>query len=310
MSINDFLTKQNVDLLWEVVIDDDIFKNKPKEVIKEINNIFSHNLKRFNEIEKIKQTNLINMNKKFISFIMSSANSVIQTQQKEKDNQLITSTDLHSERISLFEKELHQKQSEFSDAMSLKIPPVPKFSDNNLDKPMGEMELAIKKALEQRNYDIEQVSKTLNKSNADSWLRSQETSLKSEKLVPLNKLNQDTITSKNTLNNSNNSNLNPIKYIKIDNENIGNNFIKKDIIDLNQKKHLTWEDEKNDIIESNIFNKLKKITQNNEENEVNEVKEEKNNEIIITNRMNILEDKLDAIHNKIDLILQYITKAI
>ena len=29
MSTNDFLTKQNVDLLWEVIIDDDLFKNKP-----------------------------------------------------------------------------------------------------------------------------------------------------------------------------------------------------------------------------------------------------------------------------------------
>jgi hypothetical protein len=27
MSVNDFLTKQNVDLLWEVIIDDDLFKN-------------------------------------------------------------------------------------------------------------------------------------------------------------------------------------------------------------------------------------------------------------------------------------------
>mgnify|MGYP003333137082 CR=1 FL=1 len=48
-------------------------------------------------------------------------------------------------------------------------------------------ELEIKKVLDQRNYDIEQVTKNLNKSNADTWLKPQETSLKSEKPSPINK---------------------------------------------------------------------------------------------------------------------------
>jgi hypothetical protein len=325
MSINDFLTKANVDLLWEVIIDDDLFKNKPKELINQIGSMFTQNLRGFNESEKNNSNNLINMNKKFIELILNRSYSIINfnknTIPPQKQKELITSTDLLSDRMTQFEKELSQKQSEFTTAMSLPVPPVPKFSDNNLDGPMGEMDLAIKKALEQRNYDIEQLNKTLSKSNQDSsWLKSQETSVKSEKLMPLNNVAQKT--------NSSNLNTNEIKYIKIDQETIGNSIIKKDIIDLNQKKHITWKDDnislqmvdenkqQNDInkdklfedtiVEDNIFKKLKKITLQTTEDESNKVESLSIN--IINNRMNILEDKLEGLNNKVDLIIKLLQK--
>jgi hypothetical protein len=292
-----------VDLLWEVIIDDDLFKNKPKELINQIGSIFTQNLRGFNEAEKNNSSNLMSMNKRFIGLILNHSRSIIVSNKNPiKTKDLITSSDLQTERISQFEKDLSQRQNEFTSAMSLPVPPVPKFSDNNLDEPIGEMELAIKKALEQRNYDIEQVNKNLNKSNADSWLKPQETSLKSEKIVPI----------KNQKSDSNpyyqNSHVqNTLKYIKIADENIENTVIKKDIIDLNQKKHISWEDEnislkivdkeeENDIIENNIFKKLKKITP--------EINQEIDDSFKINNRMNILEDKLEGLNNKIDLIIK------
>ena len=338
MSINDFLTKGNVDLLWEVIIDDELFKNKPKELINQIGNMFVQNLKGFNESEKNNSNNLINMNKKFIELILNRSYSIINfnknpippQKEKEKEKELITSTDLLSDRMTQFEKELSQKQSEFTNAMSLTVPPVPKFSDNNLDGPMGEMDLAIKKALEQRNYDIEQLNKTLSKSNQDSsWLKSQETSVKSEKLMPLNNVAQKSNVSKvNSSNLNTNTNTNTLKYIKIDQETIENSIIKKDIIDLNQKKHITWKDdnirlhivdeteEQNDInkdkvFEDIIFKKLKKITpqsNNVESNNVESNNVESLNINIINNRMNILEDKIEGLNNKVDLIIKLLQK--
>lgn len=306
MSVNDFLTKQNVDLLWEVIIDDDLFKNKPKELINEIGTMFTQTLRGFNDFEKNNSNTLMSMNKKFIGLMLNRSRSIIISNKNptsvQKQKELITSTDLQTERMSQFEKDLSQKQSEFTNAMSLPVPPVPNFSDNNLDEPIGEMELAIKKALEQRNYDIEQVNKNLNKSNADSWLKPQETSLKSEKIVPIKSQKSDSNPYY-----QNSPVQNSLKYIKIDNENIENTVIKKDIIDLNQKKHISWEDEnislkivekeeENDIIENNIFKKLKKITP--------EISQEANETFNMNNRMNILEDKLEGLNNKIDLIIK------
>lgn len=296
MSTNDFLTKQNVDLLWEVIIDDDLFKNKPKELINQIANIFNQKLRAFYESEKNNSNNLMNMNKKFVGLMLNQSYGIIsnlnkpQIQNKNKiSRDLITSSDLQTERISQFEKELSQKQNEFSNAMSLPVPPTPKFSDTNLDEPISEMELEIKKVLDQRNYDIEQVSKNLNKSNADSWLKPQETSLKNEKTP--------------SINNSNFSIQNKVKYIKIDNDNIENIVIKKDIIDLNQKKHITWEDENINLKiteeseEDNIFKKLKKISPQSDDLINNNI-----------NRLNILEDKLEALNTKIDFIIKILSQ--
>ncbi len=315
MSTNDFLNKQNIGLLWEVLIDDDLFKNKPKELINQIANTFNQNLRGFYETEKNNSNNLMSMNKKFIASMLSYSYGIItnlnkiqnqnqgqqQLQNKNKvSRDLITSSELQTERISQFEKELSQKQNEFTNAMSLPVPPTPKFSDNNLDVPISEMELEIKKVLDQRNYDIEQVSKNLNKSTADSWLKPQETSLKSEKPTPINK----------PIINSNSNNQNKLKYIKIDNENIENNVIKKDIIDLNQKKNITWGENENinfQIIEEesdddNIFKKLKKITPQRDDLSNN------NNNNNINSRLNILEDKLEALNAKMDLIINLLSQ--
>jgi len=291
MSTNDFLTKQNVDLLWEVIIDDDLFKNKPKELINQIGSIFTSHLRGFNEAEKNNSSNLMSMNKRFIGLMLNHSRSIIieTSQPKAKTKPLITSTDLQSERVSQFEKELSQKQTEFTNSMSLPIPPVPKFNDDKIDEPISEMELEIKKVLEQRNYDIEQVSKNLNKSNADSWLKPQETSLKNEKIGSQNK-----------------TNINPpnsLKYIKIDNANIENSIIKNDIIDLAPKKHISWEDdninlqffeEENKVIEDDIFKKLKKI----------EPQTDVSSNMNINDRMDILEDKLEGLNSKIDLLIK------
>jgi hypothetical protein len=309
MSTNDFLTKQNVDLLWEVIIDDDLFKNKPKELllskVNEIGNMFTQTLRGFNEVEKKNSNNLMSMNKKFVLLMLNRSHSIINSNQQQtqtqKPKELITSSDLQSERMSQFEKDLSHKQTEFTNAMSLPIPPVPNFSDN-LDEPIGEMELEIKKVLEQRNYDIEQLNKTMSNTNADSWLKPQKTSVKNEKIV-------------SSLNTNNTNNTNSLKYIKIDNENIENSIIKKDIIDLSQKKHISWEDElenekqniflkivdKEDDLENNIFKKLKKINSeaDNSSSNVN---------ININNRINILEDKINGLNNKMDLILQLLYK--
>ena len=167
MSVNDFLTKHNLQLLWEVVTDDDLLQNQPNDILTQISNTFEKNIRGFNEVEKKTSSNLMNMNKKFISLIMNRANVIISQSQNKNKKAIITSSDLQTERQTIFEKELSQKQSEFSNAMSLPIPPVPKFNDDNLDKPINEMELEIKKALEQRKYDVEQLNKTLSNTNAD-----------------------------------------------------------------------------------------------------------------------------------------------
>jgi hypothetical protein len=135
--------------------------------------------------------------------------------------------------LNLFEKELNKKQEEFSNAMTIPVPPVPNFSDK-LDEPMSEIELEIKKIQEQRKYDIEIINNTnknMQVSSDANWLKSQETSIKNEKLSKINN---------NIINN---------KHISWEDE---------------QQIH----EEEIDEEEINIFGKLKKITNSNDDNSV------------------------------------------
>lgn len=295
MTINDFLEKENLELLWEVLIDEPLIKQFCDSVIKykTLMHIFQSNLNDFFNAEKNNCNNLIELNKKYILLIINyiiktnhpnnnntvpntnpTHDSSMQNQYKkikihedEPIKQSITFEDIHNDRMSLFEKELNKKQEEFTNAMALPLPEVPNFSDK-LDEPFSEIELEIKKIQEQRNYDIEMINNTNKNTNASSganWLKPQETSIKNEKLIKMNNNNNNHSDRHNDINNTNN-------------------------------KHISWEDEQPNqeaFYEQeegiNIFGKLKKITTPNYQTQIDEIKKE------ILN----LNEKLDLILQKL-----------
>ena len=303
--INDFLTKQNVSLIWEVIMDD-VLKNKSQEVILKINNIFYANLKGFFDNEKQKSRNVMELNKKYISLIINYIDGNFSQKQPQQQHQqqqqkiakeLITHDDLQSDRMTQFDKKLSTIKQEFSNAMALPVPEKPDFSDK-LDTPLTELELEIKKVMAQRNYDIEQINRNNLEANTNSntntnWLKPQETSVKNEKLNPLQQkpnikpslqLQQEQEQSKK------------IKYIKIDNDDLNNEIIQNDVIDINNdnndnskkitspKKQVSWNNniEYENNFEDDFFKKLKTVkpnesqmvSNNNSTNEINSIKEE------------------------------------
>ena len=301
MSKNDFLTKQNVSLLWEVILDNEVMQNKPQSEISQIIDIFNVNLKKFHD--STNNNNLTELNKNYITVMMNfinknfakSASSSLLNQKKT----LVTYDEIQNDRLSKFEKDFNTKQQEFTSAMALPIPPTPDFSDKK-DEPLSEIEVEVKRYMAQRNYDVEQLSKSLinnDSQQASSWLKPQETSLKADK-QPLSSINP-------LINN-------PIKYIKIDNEsNINKNVIQNDVIDLNnnnKKKTISWaknleennyiteegvECETNDLQQTtlDIFSKLKMIPSPSKKDEIGELKEE-----------------IKVLHQKLDTILNLLSK--
>jgi hypothetical protein len=247
--------------------------------------IFQSNLNDFFNAEKNNCNNLIELNKKYILLIINyiiktntnqstaplqsqspytnSQYKKIKIHDDEPIKQSITFEDIQNDRMNLFEKELNKKQEEFTNAMTLPVPPVPNFSDN-LDQPMSEIEMEIKRIQEQRNYDIEMIKNTNSSSDAN-WLKPQETSIKNEKLIKIN-------------NNNSNAKNNDVNFN-------------------NNTKHISWEDEQlsrqepmyEESEEINIFGKLKKITSPDYQTQIDEIKKE----------MSVLNDKLDLILQKL-----------
>ena len=202
-----FLAKGNVETIWDVLQDEKL-PNMNQQV-------FINNIKLFGEKERSSGQTLYQMNTKFImqfkDFMekqhLQHQRALKQQHQQQQNNgqnnkqydgpirlniqdsesnYSITAEELHAERIGEFEKQLSQKQNEFSSLMIQEKPADLNFSDVK-DSPIGsEMEQLIANTMKQRNFDIEQIhsQNTNTSTNATtSWLSSKDTSLKTEKNI-------------------------------------------------------------------------------------------------------------------------------
>ena len=333
MNTTSFLNNENVKVLWDVVIDEDIIKRQSREFQENILKLFRNNLKGFYDVESQKTTNLVDMNKKYILLILNYANKQIAQNVKpeyrkikildelpqKKVNELITYEEIHNDKRSQFDKDLNRRQEEFTNAMALPVPPVPKFSDNLEDGPISEIDKAIKELTSQRNYDVEQISRSNNNnlnSNTDNWLKPQETSVKNDKLTPQSQNIQN-----GNINGNINGNNSRLKYLKTDNENVENQVISLDREkQMSPKKNVTWDlkpynyssdvkDELLNEVSNEVRLTMEEIINDNDNNEdanifkllkkVPNVKSETND-----NKISVLQAEVKTLNNKLDLILE------
>ena len=313
MSVEMFLEKTNIYLLWDVLIDEPMIKQICNSQIKinELQMIFETNIKAFYLRENKNCNALVDLNKKYILLLInyiiklndqnvdefnkqktvsyqeknipsqhiqnsqtSQSLKKITIHQDENINQSpITYEEIHNERLSKFEKDLNKKQEEFSSAMALPLPPVPNFNDK-LDQPMSEIELEIKRIQEQRNYDIEIINKTY---NTGSNLTNSNWLSSQETSIKTEKLNF------NSLNNDN------AKHISWSKE---NKFYEP------SETFETKENTEELYNEDNIFNKLKKINIHHN----TDIKD--STSINLQSQLDSVKNELSNLNNKINIILE------
>ena len=71
MNIGNFLQKENINMLWDVISDEDIFKFLTRDVQSKISQLFLNNINGFFETERIKTNNITDINKKYILLILN-----------------------------------------------------------------------------------------------------------------------------------------------------------------------------------------------------------------------------------------------
>lgn len=281
MDINYFLNKENINTLWDVISDEAIFKFLSRDTQTKIYNLFSQNIKGFFEMERNRTNNLIDCNKKYILLISNHIKKNYQNQpnkikifDEQPTKDLITYEEIQNDRKTQFEKDLQQRQQDFENIMMVKTPQVPEFADKYEDAPIKEIDKIIKEMTNQRNYDVENLNHSYNSDDQkNNWLKSQETSLKTEKFT---QKREELLQSKFKETDTN-------KIISL------------------PKKNVSWGNKKEilneiDEDEKNIFDKLKKLNNTNEILTTNE------------NRITELENQLKTINNKMDMIIDLLKK--
>ena len=253
MSSSDFITSQNIETIWDVLLDVDgdfIMQNRG-HLAHAIKSQFNSILHNFYKQEASTGNTLITMNKKIIGILVNEWIPLLKKQEKQiqqernqeqhKESQninlqnstnstnpiLYTAEEMQQSRKNQFEKELSLKRNDFENAMAKPPPPIIDFTEKT-DEPIGEMEKLIAETIAQRNFEINQL----------------------QQLPPAN---TSTTIPEKWMNEMKSSQ--PIKYIKI-----GEPLATEPkVIELNsQKKQLSWADDQTTDSNS-IFSKLKSI---------------------------------------------------
>lgn len=284
-----FLSNQNINLLWEVLLDEpsiQCLNSKDKSVFY---NTFRMNIINFYQNEEKNNTDmteLISLNKKCLSqmirIIKNNTNTITTSSNintnNSTNNVLYKVQDIQAQRQQLFEQQLAQKKNDFDLSMTLTKPPVPNFTEKIEDEKIKGMEELIARTVAQRNFEISQINNT------------------QQNFITPNK-------------------------IKIKEE-LSNNIIQNNVVELKNKltntkiKKLSWDDNQTQyfdntgIVEQDI-NFLHKISSFNLEPDhnrgsVNEYVPEENNISILSklcNENTELKERINIIEGKLDLIL-------
>jgi hypothetical protein len=206
--MNSFLSRENVDMLVEILLDDKPNKTQGdvNQIIQEINVFRNTHLNS----SSVSNVSLLELNQQFLKRMISqtipsnkqSSNASLQSMPQSNLNMSLQSPsslhsqsslhssgpnpnssyrneDLKAERLDFFDKQLNQKRQEFESAITLKKPTPPIFEDSKmLDKPISNMEELIAQTMAQRNFDISNIGSTTPSSD---WLSPVSTSVKVEK---------------------------------------------------------------------------------------------------------------------------------
>jgi len=237
-NLTQFKNKQNLALLWNIILDELHINTSNKNLMNNINAIFEGNINPFVSRAN-KNTTLMELNKLFLSQVVLAVNRLFPNFTQEQNIKRITISDeeisepykvedIHASRQNDFEKEVERKQMDLDTYMTPQKPRDLDFSDKQTDSKIKSMDSLIAQKMAQRNMEIDQLQNNAYNSSIDpeKWLTPKETSVKNEKNIVVKE---------------------NIKLKVIDfNDNQETN---------NNQKKVSWNDDEPTL---NIFNKLKK----------------------------------------------------
>jgi hypothetical protein len=308
-NVSKFLNKQNLKLLWDVLLDELRIEPTNKTVLTNIRTVFESNIQPFTKNTGVNSNvQLVNLNKQFLSQVLIAVNRLFPNLKQEQDFKRIQISneevinpykieDIHEARKDDFENQLKLKRSEFENSINLQKPKELDFTEKIDDGKIKEMDALIAETIARRNFDIEQINKVTNLNLED----------------PENWLNPQKIT-KNTNMNEKKQEFKEFKEYKDQNSDL-NFYSKLKLKQIepksNTKKNVTWDDEK--LVNEKLVNeKLVNETQLN--NNMSLIIEEMIpiNQLLNTNTdtdtdTDINTNKMDILITKVDTLIDLIT---
>jgi hypothetical protein len=152
-----FLSTDNILLIWKVI-------SQTIQISREEINVSMNEYSKNNGInnQPLTKEQLIHINKAYISNFKKNISKNVEPLEKINtfNDTLYTFEEIQNKKREQFNDELNKKQKEFSSLNHVVIPPPLKFNED-IDKPISEMEDLIAKTIAERTLDIENIQKKM-----------------------------------------------------------------------------------------------------------------------------------------------------
>lgn len=156
-----FISTDNITLIWKVI-------SQTCQISREqINTSMNEYYKNKNINYVLSKEQLTNVNKAYITYFKKMIKNPINNNRLNEsfhnENTFpieYTFEEIQNKKREKFNEELNQKQKEFSSFNQVIIPPPLKFNED-IDKPISEMEQLIAKTIAERTLDIESIHKKM-----------------------------------------------------------------------------------------------------------------------------------------------------
>jgi hypothetical protein len=290
-SNSNFLTKQNLNLLWEVLLDELHIDVNNKSIITNIRTVFESNINPFTKNVN-QNTQLVILNKQFLSQVLIAVNRLFPNLKQEQDFKRIQISseeaqipdpykieDIREARQISFENQVNLKRADFENSINLNKPKELDFSEKIEVNKIIEMDALIAETVARRKFDIEQIQHVVVSEDTENWLQPQS---QPPKITNINtKTNLRPIEKEPS-----NSDLSIYRKLKFKQpeENV--------VINANTgKKNVTWTDQ---MPNTNTIN--------NSNNNISLLIEE------YPLKKDALTDKVDTLTDKVDILIDLMTK--
>lgn len=186
--MSNFTHNQNLELLWDVLLDELKINKTNKQLVNNIRMVFETNIKHFT-LKVNPKLPIMELNKQFLSQVVMAVNKLFPKEQNIKritiSNEEIDEPykieDIQSARQSDFEKEFERKRVELETYMTPQKPKELNFSDSFTNDKIKSMDSLIAQKMAQRDLELSHINPQSNPDIAENWLKPKETSVKNEK---------------------------------------------------------------------------------------------------------------------------------
>ena len=147
---NKFNSKNNINLLWDILSENDQFSKLAENRIESIQKALKEDMELFYISNKSENLNIMDLNKKFIFQVTNAL--------KKKDKS-------REKKIVSFEENLNLKKNEMNKYLIPNPPDPINFEDEISDEKIESIDDLIKEVIEQRKFDIKPQQNNLSKQN-------------------------------------------------------------------------------------------------------------------------------------------------